>query len=210
MALFLGFDPGGAGAFGWCVADGTNLPLQIVARGVALHAQDAVQKAQAITAGRPIDGVGIDAPLFWRIDGDRNVDQFVRNEIVRRGARGGTVNSVNSMRGSCLVQGVLAGMLTRQSLGGHIKLTESHPKAALWLLGIAVPGTPTSAIHLGQLQTYFVGNTQGASDHERDAAIGALSAFAMTASLQGWHDLVPLEANPVTPIQGQLAYWLPQ
>jgi hypothetical protein len=38
MDMFLGFDPGGAGAFGWCVLVGTRLPLQLLKRGVAHHA----------------------------------------------------------------------------------------------------------------------------------------------------------------------------
>jgi hypothetical protein len=209
MGLFLGFDPGGAGAFGWCVAAGTNLPLEVVARGVGRHAEHAYESARA-AAGKKVDGVGIDAPLFWRSNGDRHVDQLVRTEIIALGAKGGTVNSVNSMRGACLIQGMLIGMLVRQTLPPTTNLTESHPKAALWLLRLAFPGHPPAEIDLSQLQTYFMGNTLGATDHERDAAIGALSAFAMTTNLAGWRDLFPSEGNSLSPLQRPLGYWLPQ
>lgn len=209
MGVFLGFDPGGAGAFGWCVLEGNGLPLNVTARGIGNHAHDAVDSALAAVGGKPVSASGIDAPLFWRSDGDRQVDQMVRTQIIALGAAGGTVNSVNSMRGACLVQGVMVGVLLRQSLGSDTQLTESHPKAALWLLHVAVPGNPPDAITLAQLNQYFVGNVQHASDHERDAALGALSAFAMTSNLQGWHDLFPHEVNPVLPLSQPIGYWMP-
>jgi hypothetical protein len=101
-------------------------------------------------------------------------------------------------------------MLVRQTLHPTTRLTESHPKAALWLLRLAVPGNPVASVDLAQLQSFFSGLVQDASDHERDAALGALSAFAMTTGLEGWRDLFPLEINPFTPIAEPLGYWLPQ
>ena len=207
MGVYLGFDPGGAGAFGWCLAEGNALPLHVIETGVGDHAQNALDGALAVAGKRTINGVGIDAPLFWRRDGDRQVDQLVRTQIVELGSPGGTVNSVNSMRGACLVQGVAIGMLLRQTLGPDTPISESHPKAALWLLQVATRRKPPAAISLTQMPVYFTGNIQHKSDHERDAAMGALSAFAMTTNLQGWQDLFQHEVNPLLPIPA-VGYWM--
>jgi len=209
MGVFLGFDPGGAGAFGWCVLDGNALPLNLRARGIANHAHDALNGALQAAGNNAIDAVGIDAPLFWRSDGDRQVDQVTRTQIVGLGSPGGTVNHVNSMRGACLIQGVAVGLLTRQLVRPDVPISEAHPKAMLWLLGVASPANPPENISLADLPGYFVGNVQGASDHERDAAVGALSAFAMVNQLQNWHDLFQHEVNPLLPLQQPLGYWMP-
>lgn len=66
MDAFLGFDPGGAGAFGWCVLSGAQLPLQLVKRGVANHATQVVDDALSAVGANQIRAAGIDAPLFWR------------------------------------------------------------------------------------------------------------------------------------------------
>lgn len=156
-----------------------------------------------------VTALGIDAPLFWAAGGDRQVDQRVRRQILKLGASGGTVNSVNSMRGACLVQGVVAGILARKLIRADLPLTESHPKAALWLLGCSAPGKPPPKIELADLRTYFSGKARDASQHERDAAIAGLSAFAMVNRLPGWDNLLPQEVNPVFPLQQPLGYWMP-
>ena len=206
--MFIGFDPGGAGAFGWCVLTGNKAPLQLVARGVSNHASAAVQSAINAVDGKQVVAAGIDAPLFWQSQGDRQVDARVRERIVQLGARGGTVNSVNSMRGACLVQGMMAAILLRV---GHenVMITESHPKALLWLLGHAIPGNPPLQIPLCNLKDLVMGDTDGATDHERDAALGAYSAFAMTMRFAGWENLYSHECNPITPLTPVPGYWMP-
>ena len=208
VGLFLGFDPGGVRAFGWSALSGNQLPLQLIARGVANHAEGAVQAALAAIVQNSVTASGIDAPMYWQPRGDRNVDQLVRTNIVQRGSSGGTVNAVNSMRGACLIQGMMVAMLLRANID-QLPITESHPKALLWLLGIAQPGNPPAGIALGNLQQWIVGNVAGASDHERDAALGALSAFAMTSAMVGWRDLYQQEVNPITPLNPPPGYWLP-
>ena len=113
--IVLGLDPGGIGNFGWCVADAeTNLPINILATGTADHAQAAITAVQKYLACRPtslnIIAVGIDSPLFWTADGDREADIFVRNAINAKGAKNvyGTVQNINALRGACLVQGILS------------------------------------------------------------------------------------------------------
>jgi len=209
MNVVIGFDPGGAGTFGWCVAAGSQLPLNVMAKGTNDHADGACDAAmRAAEKEGVVAGVGIDAPLFWRRDGDRIVDRDVRQEICRLGAKGGTVNSINSMRGACLIQGVMAAMLFRQRQPG-VPLTESHPKAMLWLLREAVPGRPSRDVALADLANYFVGDVHDACDHERDAALATLSALALTATLDDWHNLFPRELKPMTPLDPVPGYWMP-
>jgi hypothetical protein len=209
MALYAGFDPGGAGAFGWAVVSGTQLPLVLVARGVVNHAQEAAHAALGAVGQKALTAAGIDAPLFWQAQGDRTSDQLVRNAIIQLGASGATVNSVNSMRGACLVQGIMVAMLLRMQ-DSQLPITEAHPKALLWLLGCAHGGNPPAGIALSSLQQWIGGNNlAGASDHERDAALGALSAFAMTQGMNGWHNLYLQEPSPINPLHPPPGYWLP-
>lgn len=65
MGVVIGFDPGGAGTFGWCVATGSALPLNIVDRNTSDHAEGACYAAvRAAESEGPVSAVGIDAPLF--------------------------------------------------------------------------------------------------------------------------------------------------
>jgi hypothetical protein len=209
MPLYIGFDPGGAGAFGWAVLSGIQLPLFLVARGVSHHADEAVHSVRDTARQSPLAAAGIDAPLFWHGRGDRTVDQRVRSAIIQRGAHAGTVNSVNSMRGACLIQGMMAAMLLRTHQN-ELPITEAHPKALLWLLGIARRGKPSVGIAISDLHDWITGNdVAGASDHEPDACLGAISAFAMTHQTEGWQDLYLQEPNSLGPLRPAPQYWLP-
>lgn len=165
--------------------------------------------AKACTGKTKISAVGIDAPLFWVPAGDRNADQIVRRAITRLGSHGGTVSSVNSLRGACLIQGMLVAIRCRQEKEG-IPITEAHPKALLWLLGKATPELHPVNIALVDLYEYVVGcAVKGATDHERDAVLGAVTAFAMMSRLTGWHDIHALETTSVTPLKPPPGYWMP-
>jgi hypothetical protein len=137
MAIFVGLDPGGSGKFGWAiVGDGSSLPLPVLASGVAGEARSAVARAiSAVPAGEVVVAAGIDAPLIWARQGSRACDTVVRDAIRLAGAPNaqGTVQSPNSLRGACVVQGVLAGLELRERFP-KLPITESHPKALLWLL----------------------------------------------------------------------------
>jgi hypothetical protein len=112
------------------------------------------------------------------------------------------------MRGACLIQGMMTAMILRKQTP-KMPITESHPKALLWLLNIATVGNPTSAIALANLNQLVVGDVSGASDHERDAALGAFTAFSMTTALPGWQDLYRKEPNVISPLDPPPGYWLP-
>jgi len=203
MAVFLGFDPGGRGGFGWAVLKGNSLPLDFLGCGVADHARGAFSGAMEICPGRA-DAAGVDAPLFWRPSGDRNADQVVRRAIVDVGARSATVGAVNSLRGACLVQGMLVALMAQER---GISVTESHPKALLWLLGKMARGA--AAPELRNLGEFVVGEQMwGKCEHERDAVLGALTAFGMHSRTTGWIDLFPLEVDCVSPLSAP-GYWMP-
>lgn len=213
MPSILGFDPGGIHNFGWCVcANNANLPLVIYATGTVNHAAGAIAAAgAAIPQNDQVVGAGIDAPMFWRTDGDRIVDQLVREGLINSGAPpgivGGVVQNVNALRGACVVQGILTGVLLRRTYP-DVPITESHPKALLWLLGLGVnpvgDGVNVPNPALGNL----LGQAQFNSEHERDAALGALGAWAMLHNPDGWQDLFPHEPFPIRPVPGLMSYWM--
>lgn len=213
MGVLLGFDPGGLKAFGWCIVDDAEeLPLRVLDGGVAKDARDA-SEAVVKHLARPSDvrAAGVDSPLFWTAS-DRQADQILRREVAECGARspGGTVQAVNSLRGACVVQGVLLGQLLRDLWPG-LPISESHPKAYLWLAGFADRSRHPRSIELATLTSLFsLGPGTGSGDHVRDSAIAALSAWAMIHKPPEWRDLFLQEEKPYMPIDQPLGYWMPE
>jgi hypothetical protein len=211
MGFFLGFDPGGrtTEAFGWALLCGEELPLTVINSGTVYDAKGAFDIAISIFEGQEdqLTAVGIDAPLFWQPAGGRVVDQMVRNKITGHGSSGSTVNDINSLRGSCLIQGMMTAMLLRR-IHSELPVTEAHPKALLWLLGVAGPERPLDTILISDLSIYMT-SQKAAGEHERDAALGAVSAFAMVSKLDSWQDLYQNESNPITPLAPPPGYWMP-
>lgn len=210
--IILGFDPGGIGRFGWCVAEGTPAgELWLCEAGVADHAAGAVSAALN-HAGDPrwIRAAGIDSPLFWVADGDRRAERSIRAAMTRLGAKnvGGTVQQVNSLRGACLVQGIMATRLLRQALP-TVGVTESHPKALLWLLKIANEDRRVAEVTITHLSEFVkVPESLQLSDHQRDAALGAVGAWAMVTRPAGWRDLFQDEEGAFVPV-APVEYWMP-
>lgn len=91
MSLLIGFDPGGANAFGWAVVDGEALPLNVEAAGVVRGAAEAVAVTSVIVGPRVLSAAAIDAPLYLESN-DRRSDVTVRAWIRRRGGHSATVN----------------------------------------------------------------------------------------------------------------------
>ncbi len=149
MSVILGFDPGGEDGFGWAILQSADtLPLRLLSGGVADNASEVlVAIRRALPPGEHPLAAGIDAPLFWATTGDRRVDYVLRAALRRLGARspGGTVQAVNSLRGACLVQGVLIATLLRSNWPA-IQISESHPKVYLWLSGHARRGTHHNSV----------------------------------------------------------------
>lgn len=207
----VGFDPGGKGNFGWCVIeDRHELPVRVICVDVADHANGAVDAAHGVVQEErgTVIGVGIDAPLFWVANGCREVDQNLRQGIRARGApnAAGTVQQVNSLRGACLAQGMLVGVLSRRQTSG-VPVSESHPKTMLWLLGYnpAQTGLP----ELPNLFTLPQGQPV-AEEHLRDAALACLSAWAMVHKDHEWADIsVNGQEERFSLITSPLDYWMP-
>jgi len=206
-----GFDPGGVASFGWCLTEAeSGQRIQIREAGVTNHASLAVRCVlDALPAGARLAAAGIDSPLYWSLGGNRSSDLAVRALIRQLGAPnpGGTVQSPNSLRGACLVQGALAAHLLRCAVP-EVRITESHPKALLWLLALASRKRAEASICIADLCDHISGGSASDSDHERDAALGALASLAMVEGWDGWRDLAADEDDPFFPV-GPVEYWMP-
>jgi hypothetical protein len=212
MDIVLGFDPGGAAQFGWAVLECLKTtPLSVRATGVASHAQQAVDDSlRILSAGDRVVAAGIDSPLYWTPSGVRESDRHIRNIIRRAGARsvaGGTVQHPNCLQGACVVQGPTAALLLRRRIAG-LPLTESHPKALLWALGLATESHRPAAISLLDL-SHLAKGSAGGTEHERDAVLGGFAAWCMVTGIKGWSDLVLSETEPLFFTSEPVRYWFP-
>ena len=136
------------------------------------------------------------------------MDSELRERIRERGApnAAGTVQQVNSLRGACLVQGMLAGVLSRQRTSG-VAISESHPKAMLWLL----ERNPAQVRLQDMPEKFDLHDGVDDGEHLRDAAVACLSAWAMVHNPNGWSDRYPLdEHHAYSCIVAPLAYWMPE
>ena len=205
-----GLDPGGDGRFGWCIVSGPELPLEVVRAGCAAHAAAAVESLlDALGPSAHLHGAGIDSPLFWTPSGNRRVDTLVREAIKRAGARnaGGTVQHVNSLRGACLTQGVVAAHLLRRKFP-NLPISEAHPKALLWLTNVASADRRAASVTMTHLAGFIAGGVEGLSEHERDAALGAVGAWAMVQRPHGWRNIAHEESDAFAPVP-PVEYWMP-
>lgn len=194
--ILVGFDPGGLNNFGWAVLEiGPAASLSRLESGAAVSSK-AAWRAVTEHVTQPPAGVGIDAPLYWSEDGDRQADAAIRRRVIAAGGHGATVNAVNSMQGACLVQGIL---LARRAAASwpEALITECHPKA---LLRIHAEAQRFVAAHIGA----------SISEHARDAALAAYAAWAAARADPGWHDLVPDQAAPFFPGGARISYWFPK
>lgn len=194
--IVVGFDPGGIKSFGWAVLEIDSLQAIIrLDTGVVSSAPDAVNAA-SLAAGLQPAGVGIDAPLFWTERGDRWVDSHIRKRLIAAGGSSGTVSSVNSLQGACLVQGIITARLTSK-LWPTALLTEAHPKA---LLRISTAAEQFVGLHVPP-------NIQ---EHERDAALAAYAAWCGIVEISNWSNLALQEPNPIFPGGNVATYWFPR
>lgn len=206
--LVLGFDPGGKGAFGWSVCRVVDGSLQPPAKtGLADRAWEALaQTKQATETGfgtrdARVVAAGIDAPLIWTMQEGRMADVAVRQALKETGVPsrelGGRVQHFNSLRGSCVVQGVLLAKLLHDMW--TLEITEAHPKALRRLLE-----------HSESEVTVMVeGLTADLKEHRLDATLAAVAAWAMHTGQPGWRDLYSQEHSSVQPFDSPVSYWMP-
>lgn len=93
-----------------------------------------------------------------------------------------------------------------------LPLSEAHPKAWLWLSGAANRGPTPAEITLADLSEWCSWPDRQKSEHERDAAICCLSAWAMIRRPQAWHDLYlyAKEVKSYSPLNPLPGYWMPR
>lgn len=191
----VGFDPGGQKAFGWAVLTFANGSCSQISTGTCSAASQALLAANSICSSPPL-GVAIDAPLFWSAEGDRQADAVVRKMVCAAGGSSGTVSHVNSLRGACLVQGILVAHLAAETWP-HLQISEAHPKA---LLRVSLAARQFAGSIASQIQ----------SEHERDSAVAAFTAFQLVSGSIGWKDLAKLESTPYFPTGKPVVYWFPE
>ena len=211
MELYLGFDPGGIGQFGWAICSPEGELLRILHTG---NADDAAGALQAVKSRLPfqasIISAGIDAPLFWVANGKRNADVLVRQAITELGADhpGGTVQQLNSLRGACLVQGILIAKLVMDEFPS-IGITETHPKALLFLLGLANHEKQANTISIEDLSAYVYKDSREYTEHERDSVLGAVASWVSSRQSNQWRDIAKDEQGIMVPFDYKPAYWMP-
>ena len=204
--LILGFDPGGKGRFGWSVCKALPGALVRLQTGLAddaveaLHGVEGAVESCGLQGNRTFLAAGIDAPMFWGEKGNREIDAILRRVLreTQFPTPGGTVQQVNSLRGACLAQGMLLGKYLHERWS--LPITETHPKVLSHLLSL--PGQFDVGVSMTDL-------TSGLEEHERDATLSAVAAWAMVRKLPGWRDLYAQEPNPVQPFDTPVSFWMP-
>lgn len=209
--LVLGFDPGGVRRFGWAVCEDRGDLLRVHQCGVASDAEEAFNRAGAnLLPDASVVAAGVDAPMFWGRTGNRAVDASIRHAVDASGDpnAAGTVQQVNSLWGACLAQGILLGSFLREGFP-DAEITEAHPKALLWLLGVATRAHPASDVTLDELPHLGGATGPAVSEHERDAVLAAFAAWSMCRREPGWRNLFEDEPSPVLPLGTPASYWMP-
>ena len=199
--LILGLDPGGKGNFGWVLlAFSQRPPLNLLASGVADHAESAVKDAlkEASRLGGEIIIAGVDAPLCWVSGAEREADRRLRKERNKVGGHG--VMHVNSLCGACLAQGMMAAKMIEDK---GIGIVEAHPGSIEDIL-----------FFKGELEAYLSKGILDLPhrDHQRDAALAALAAWAWHTKQPNWVDLTrkyPNESQSFTLLKEVVPYMMP-
>jgi predicted nuclease with RNAse H fold len=165
---WFGADPGGINRFGVARLNDDGSFASICVSGVEQAISQIGQKPNAI---------GIDCPLWWSASktGDRLVDRQLRR---RYRIAGGTVATVNSLRGAVIAQGPMLAWLLAKKFG-EVPITETHPKALLIALKLHTESWKTIASKLS------IRGNEPASEHERDALLSAV--VARNAFLKRWN-----------------------
>jgi hypothetical protein len=129
------------------------------------------------------------------------VDRWLRDTY---GIHPGTVQSVNSLKGAVVVQGVLLAMRLREN-APSLPITETHPKALLKALKMEGQSWKAMAYR------FCVDGPEPENEHERDALLSAVAA--REGARQNWRDLsVDRGASELDPKGiwfGPVSYWWP-
>ena len=206
--LFLGFDPGGKGKFGWIICHEVGGSLQSrPTTGLADNAWDAMTQVEDALVqldphcDSPVLAAGIDAPLMWDERGDkqgrRKVDDILSDALKDNGLKGNPVLALNSLYGSVVVQGSL--LARRLSATWDLVISESHPTVLKRLLRLMESPEWRMAQEL----------TIGLNDHKKDATLSAISAWAAIRKPAQWQNLYDQDARLFNPCGIPVTYWMP-
>lgn len=214
--IYLGFDPGAVGNFGWSICQEEAGQFNRSDSGTANYAMQALQQMRdslALNApGSSVVALGIDAPLLWNDPGQRSLDRLLRQQLAQNGHANvhGIVQHINSLRGGCLAQGImLLRSLPEQEWFQNCRITESHPKALRLLLADLPQGLNPRPDVRHSLNARLV---EEETVHEWDARCAAYTAFAMCQQpWDGWRDLYQIDDDlfPVFEVNSPLSYWMP-
>ncbi len=188
--IFLGFDPGGKGRFGWSICTVDAGQFKQDRSGTVWCATDAVKEVNCnLPPNARVLGAGIDAPMFWDKAGNpwRKADKIIK----RYG--GGSPVSLNGLRGSVVVQGILLAVLLRERFA-KLPITEVFPSGLRNLLQDCPP----------ELE-----RCKGEAEDERDARTAAYAAWFMYKKDPRWRDIRLCEPNPYCPVEPPVGYWMP-
>ena len=96
---------------------------------------------------------------------------------------------------------------------GDLLVTESHPKALLWLLGYARPGKAAAEVDAEALcECIRFREDWKFNPHERDAALCALTSWAQASRQASWKDISTKDedSDKLTLLPKLPAYWMPE
>jgi hypothetical protein len=132
------------------------------------------------------------------------VDGWILGSEKRYGIPSGTVQSVNSLRGAVVVQGILLAMRLRERAPA-VAITETHPEALL--IARKFNRAPWSRI----ADAFKLKGREPSNMHRRDALLGAVAAREGASGR--WRDLSldrnPDELDPKHMWFGPITYWWP-
>ncbi len=211
IEIFLGFDPGGEGKFGWSICREDGCKLRVLKTDAANNAKEVMAAVEQALADcqlptESVLGIGIDAPMFWSETGNRKIDDTIRKEVNKapqtHREKKPRVLAVNSLWGGVLVQGVLLRDALCQRF--NTPITEAHPLA----LECLEPFMPS----------YIICPPTDDREHQRDATYAAYAAWRMHQHTSnrlnlGWRNLFCDEPGqnliPPLPTPVRVDYWMP-
>jgi hypothetical protein len=89
-----------------------------------------------------------------------------------------------------------------------VRITEAHPKALLWLIKVASADRRVLDVTMRHVAEFITCSLEELSEHERDAALGALTAWAMVYAAPRWRDISLEEKDAFVPVP-PVEYWMP-
>ena len=192
--FYVGLEPEGRTRHGWAVLEVDAEDVVKITSGTAESAGQAIQEVSALLP-LPPKAVGVDGPLFWVTDGDRQVDLSLRRRVLAAGGQAEVVPSVNSQLGVSLVQGVIVAQLASRNWP-HSLMTEVNPKA----LTILSPQTN---------QFLYQHFSDPAKVKDRDAVLAAYAAWQGAIRQVDWRDLAKLDTQVFMPVTREVSFWFP-